>query len=170
MKITDIKLAVARKNLRQTGDNSVAESKECKLGIILDEVNEESIKSFLKLKGDLNLQQHEVNIVSCREKGVKNGTFDYPVISKEDFGWSGKTSQAASAFMAFQYDVLISFTASENKMADFLVSVTRARLKVGRKIPDQNGIFDLTISAGLSEAEIFTEELKKYLKILNTTT
>ncbi len=72
-------------------------------------------------------------------------------------------------FLSAEYDLLISFTSSENKMADFLVSVSRARLKVGRKKSDENGIFDLNISAELSEPEVFTTELKKYLKILNAT-
>lgn len=170
MKIGDIKLAVARKNFRVSAEKSVAESRKCKLGIILDAGREDSLKHFLKLKEDLNLEQHEMNLVICLKKGVKNDLFGYPQITREDIGWTGKTSEQASAFLEAQYDVLVSFTASENKMANFLVSVIRAGLKVGRKNSDKSDIFDLNISAGLSQSEIFTEELKKYLKILKTTT
>ncbi len=169
MKIKDLKLAVARKNLRISAENSVAEGKVCKLGIILDDSSEDSVKHFLKLKEDLNLKQHEVKFVFCGKKAVKNDTFECPEISREDFRWNGKVSEKASAFIDAQFDVLVSFTASENKMANFLVSVTRARLKVGREKTSEKTIFDLNISAELSEAGIFTEELKKYLKILNTT-
>ncbi|MCC8361259.1 DUF6913 domain-containing protein [Salinimicrobium sediminilitoris] len=169
MKIKDLKLAVARKNLR-ISENSVAEGKVYKLGIILDDSSEDTVKHFLKLKEDLNLKQQEVKFVFCEKKAVKIDTFEWPEISREDFRWNGKVSEKASAFIDAQFDVLVSFTASENKMAGFLVSVTRARLKVGREKTSEKTIFDLNISAELSEAEIFTEELKKYLKILNTTT
>lgn len=170
MKITDIKLAVARKKLQKLAENSVAEGKEYKLGIILDSMEEGFIKPFLKLKEDLHLKQHEINLIICPKKVVKNDIFDYPLISGMDFSWNGRISHQASGFLEAKYDVLVSFTASENKIANFLVSQSRAGLKTGRKIKDKNGIFDLYISAALSEPEIFTEELKKYLKILNTTT
>ncbi|MCY2687735.1 DUF6913 domain-containing protein [Salinimicrobium sp. TH3] len=169
MKIKDLKLAVAQKNLRISAESSVAEGKVCKLGIILEDGSDESVKQFLKLKEDLNLKQQEVKIVFCGKKSVKNDTFEWPEISREDFGWKGRVSEKASAFIDAQFDVLVSFTASENKMASFLVSVTRARLKVGREKTSEKSIFDLNISAELSEAGIFTEEIKKYLKILNTT-
>jgi hypothetical protein len=170
VKIKDLKLAVARKNLRISAEKSVAEGKVCKLGIILDDGSKDSVKHFLKLKEDLNLKQHEVKLVFCGKKAVKNDTFECPEISREDFRWNGKVSEKASAFIDAPFEVLVSFTASENKMANFLVSVTRASLKVGREKTSEKTIFDLNISAELSETEIFTEELKKYLKILNTTT
>lgn len=170
MKITDIKLAVARKNLQKVAENSVAKGRKFKIGIILDSVEEGTVKPFLKLKEDLHLEQHEFNLVVCPKKGVKNGIFEYPFITGADFNWNGRISDKASGFLEGQYDVLVSFTASENKMANFLVSVTRAGLKAGRKKRVKNDIFDLYISAELSEPEVFIEELKKYLKILNTTT
>jgi|GEM_PF-6894687 hypothetical protein len=165
-----MRLALARKKLRSQVENTVAEARNCRLGVILDAEDEKAFLPFLKLQQDLSLQQHEVCFVFGRKKGVKNGIFEYPVISNADFSWNGRFSQSASAFLNTQYDVLISFTAEENKLADFLVSVSRARLKVGRKREDKNAIFDLNISAELSEAEVFVHELKKYLKILNTFT
>lgn len=139
------------------------------MGILLEVGDEKSIKTFLQFKDELNLKKDELKIVICREKGVKNDIFEYPHISLKDFSWNGDLNESSSTFLETEYDVLISFTASENKMADFLVSVTRARLKVGRKREDENGIFDLNISADLSSPEVFTTELKKYLKILKKT-
>lgn len=139
------------------------------MGILLEVGDEKALQAFLQLKEELNLQDDDLKMVICREKGVKNDIFEYPFISLKDFSWNGNLSESSSAFLDAEYDVLISFTASENKMADFLVSVTRARLKVGRKKEDGNSIFDLNISADLSTPEVFTGELKKYLRILNKT-
>ena len=169
MKISDLKVAVVQRRLLAFAEGAVAQNNGRKLGLILDAEGEETLKPFFKLKEDLDLRQQDVRVVICGKRAAKNGLFEYPVISLEDFGWSGKISEVASDFLNSHYDVLISFTASENKTADFLVSLTRARLKVGRKLMGKNDIFDLTISAELSEPEVFTAELKKYLKIVNAT-
>lgn len=139
------------------------------MAVLVDISSEDALQPFLQLKEDLHLEAEDFRIIRCGKKGPKNDILDTPVIDLETLGWSGKISEEISGFLKFEYDVLISFTASENKMANFLVSVTRARLKVGREIRAKNDIFDLSISGELSEAEVFTSELKKYLKILNTT-
>lgn len=169
MKITDIKLAVARKKLLNFSEEAVAQGAQRKLGVILDDLHDDSLNAFVQLKRDLNLEEKDFAVVVCGKKEAKKHISEYPVISMQDLGWSGKLSEEASAFLETGYDVLISFTEAENKMADFLVSVSRSRLKVGRKSIDENGIFDLNISVGISEPGIFTTELKKYLKILNAT-
>lgn len=169
MKISDLKIAVARKKLLALAEGSSSATTSSKMGVILEAEDDKYLKPFLQLKQDLHLKQEDFKVVICAERGVKNDIFDYPVISIKDFGWMGNIKEETSAFLDADYDVLISFTAEENKMADFLVSVTRARLKVGRKKEDKNGIFDLNISAELSSPEVFTEELKNYLKILKTT-
>lgn len=169
MKISDLKIAIARKKLLALADASPAALANCKMGILLEAEAEMYLKPFLQLKQDLKLEQQDFKVVICRERAVKNNNFEYPVISLKDFGWKGDLKEASSVFLDTDYDVLISFTSEENKMADFLVSVTRARLKVGRKMGGENGIFDLNISAALSSPEVFTEELKKYLRILKTT-
>lgn len=170
MKISDIKIAIARKKLLALAEKPHGTSFSRKIGVILDSEDEKCFNAFLGLKQDLNLKEQDFLPVICLERHVSNVIFDTPVITRKDFGWNGKPGEAAAAFVNSEYDVLISFTAEENKMADFLVSVSRARLKVGRKTEDKKGIFDLNISAEQSSPEVFITELKKYLKIINTTT
>lgn len=169
MKITDLKIAIARRKLLTFGKRSIVDGRICKLGLILDISSYDSLDAFIRFKETLGLEEDDVPVVIVGKKEDQNGTFEYPVIFLSDFGWTGSISEELSAFLDAQFDVLISFTAEENKMADLLVSVIRARLKVGRKKEDKKGIFDLNISAELSEPEIFTQELRNYLKILNTT-
>lgn len=169
VKISDIKIAIARRKLLSLVDAPPGDPKSCQVAILLEVGDENSAQSFLEFGRELNLDKDDLKMVICREKVFKNDLFKQPLISLKDFSWNGNLSESSSAFLNAEYDVLISFTASENKMADFLVSVTRARLKVGRKKDDKDGIFDLNISADLSAPEVFTAELKKYLKILKKT-
>jgi hypothetical protein len=169
VKISDLKIAVARKKLLNVAETSAIKTNAFKMGILLEVGDDKALHSFLQLRQELNLQDEDFKIVICREKDVKNAIFEYPFISIKDFSWNGSLKEESAAFLDAAYDVLISFTASENKMADLLVSVTRARLKVGRKKEDEMGIFDLNISSDLSAPDVFTAELKKYLKILKKT-
>lgn len=170
MKIFDIKISIAQKKILAIAEKPGRKRLSRKFGVILDSEDEKCFNTFLMLKQDLSLVKEDFMPVICMENEVINEDLDLPVISRKDFGWNGKASEAAATFLESEYDVLISFTAEENKMADFLVSVSRARLKVGRKTEDKKGVFDLNISADLSSPEVFITELKKYLKILNTTT
>ena len=170
MKILDLKIALARRKFLALAESAESVCRTNKLGIILDTEDEKAFNGFHRLKQDLKLEPNDFHLIFTDEKGAKNNIFDTPVITRKDFGWNGKSSDNFNAFLKADYDVLISFTASENKLANFLVSVMRARLKVGRLDYDEKGIFDLNISAELSSPEIFISEFKKYFKILNTTT
>ncbi|MHA6280166.1 DUF6913 domain-containing protein [Salinimicrobium sp. CAU 1759] len=136
------------------------------MGIILEAEKDDLLNAFLGLKEDLNFSKEDIQIIICRKAGAKNDIFEYPSLSIKDLNWKGNISEEASTFLKSAFEVLISFTAEGNKMADFLVEVSRADLKVGRKKVDKNGIFDLNISAELTEPKIFTTELKKILPIL----
>lgn len=169
MKISDIKIALARKRLQGYADLSAADSKRGKIAVLLEPGDENAVTTFRRFQEELDLQEGDLEIIICHKRGPKNDIFEQPFISLKDFSWNGAWSETSSAFLTANYDVLISFTSAKNKMADFLVSVMRARLKVGRKTQDKNGIFDLNISAELDKPEVFTVELKEYLKILKTT-
>ena len=160
---------MARRGRSAFAENVEMPEKCRKLGIILDTEDEKTVSSFLDLKQDLKLDTADFHLVMCKERSFKNAIFDTPAFSLKDLSWNGRFSAKASAFLAAEYEVLISFTASENKMAHFLVSESRAHLKVGRKEAVKNDIFDLNISAAITAHEVFISELKKYLKILKPT-
>ena len=168
MKISSFKLAVVRKRLLAS-KAVIFRAEPRKMAILLDVYCKDSLIAFLKLKKDLQLNENDLKIICCGKKAVKNDILETVDFSFDDFSWSGRVSEEMTSFLNIYYDVLISFTASENKIASFLVSLSKARLKVGRKMCDENGLFDLSISAEISEPEVFTAELKKYLKIVNTT-
>ena len=168
MKIAEIKIALARRKLLNLASQIVAEGNFRKMGIILEAEENDLLDPFLKLKEDLSFADEDIQILICSKKAAKNDIFEYPSVSGKDLKWNGRISGEASVFLSTSFDVLISFTSEENKIADFLVEVSRAKLKVGRKKVDKKGIFDLNISAALAEPKVFTTELKKYLPILNT--
>ena len=162
----DAKIGMAKKRLLSSeGSQAISASKRL-LGIVLDSEEEALKKPFLELREKLGIAEENVYFLLCGRKGFKNDIFGTTYLSAEDLGWNGRLKNAkAEEFFSRNYDLLISFAASENKLAAFAVSVARAKLKVGRE-SSQKCDFDLLIRT--NDPEVFTLELEKYLKILKT--
>ena len=157
---TDIKLLITRKRWRGSKDTSKAA--KANIGVILDSEDKDLKKYFLNLKQEFNLKEEEFNIMICRTKGVKNGIFDASVFTIQNLRWNGKMDHSGvTSFLETNFDLLISFTEAENKLASFLVSEANANVKVGRE-QNRDKSLDFVISTKYNESEIFLQELKRY--------
>ena len=65
----------------------------------------------------------------------------------------------------FNFDLLINLTTS-NLYLDYLTVLSNSQFKVGLSNSDIR-LYDFMISTNLEEKTVFSNELKKYLKILN---
>lgn len=142
-----------------------------RIGVILDSEKEHLRVSFHNLQKDLGLPETHLQIVVCESEKDTSDGFPGLVFSRKDLTWNGKIRNGEiTAFARKERDVLICYTEADNKLAALLVSVTNADLKVGRREEVSSaGLFDLIISTGFEDVELFITELKKYLKILNNT-
>ena len=87
--------------------------------------------------------------------------------SPKDFGWKGKLNNLdLEAFINEPYDMLICYYKEQVLQLDFIAAASKANLKVGISRNDER-IYDLIIDVALKEINIFKQELKKYLNILN---
>lgn len=87
--------------------------------------------------------------------------------SPKDFGWKGKIKNVdLEAFINEPYDVLISYYKKEELHLDLIAAASNANLKVGISNNDER-LYDLIIDVPLKDINIFKQELKKYLNILN---
>lgn len=87
--------------------------------------------------------------------------------SPKDFGWNGKIKNIdLESFINEPYDVLICYYKKEVLQLDLIAAASKANLKVGISRNDER-IYDLIIDVGLKDINIFKQELKKYLTILN---
>ena len=170
MNFQDLKLAAAQR--RHLGVAFSAEriaAEGANVAIILDTEEKEILKPFLSLKEKLSAEGKKVRILICREKAATNAISENPSFCREDISWNGKIrNPEALAFLKTKFQVLICFAASENKTAAFVVSVAAADLKFGLLSGEkEQDLHDVAICQPQPDAEVFVEEIKKYIKILN---
>ena len=138
------------------------------MGVIIDSEEEQVKKAFFELQKNLGIAEGNMFFLLCARKRPENDIFNIPHLSEDDLSWNGSLkNDEVRTFFNKRFDVLVSFTATENKLAAFAVSIVRADLKVGRESSLKNGL-DLVISTKPDEPAVFTAELEKYLKILKT--
>lgn len=169
--LSNLKIGVARRRMAAAIKRSLAgeEKQSQRIGVILDRDDEDLKNKFLKLKKDLGLRDPDFQMVVCKDEGQKGDVFQGLVFTRKDLGWNGKIRNGEiTGFAQQKMDVLISYTEADNKLAALLVSVANAGLKVGREEGlSSAGLFNMLISTGFEEVDIFIAELKRYLKILN---
>ncbi|MEG9326384.1 hypothetical protein V6B16_00400 [Salinimicrobium catena] len=169
--LSNLKIGVARRRMAAAIKRSLAgeEKQSQRIGVILDRDDEDLKQKFLKLKTDLGLRDPDFQMVVCKDEGQKGDVFQGLVFTRKDLGWNGKIRNGEiTGFARQKMDVLISYTEADNKLAALLVSVANAGLKVGREEGlSSAGLFNMLISTGFEEVDVFIAELKRYLKILN---
>ena len=168
MNILDTKIMMARKRLLSSEGARDLNPLGKSLGVIIETEEEELKKAFLKLRENLEISEENFFFLLCPGKRSDNGIFETACFTAKDISWTGSIkNENLMEFLDKRFDVIVSFTASENKLAAFAVSVAGAGLKVGRENNSEID-FDLVISTKPEEPALFTAELEKYLKILKT--
>lgn len=137
------------------------------VGIIFDETyfyeREELVKELI-LNG---IAESDIKVLVFKDKIKKNEVFDYPVFSHKDLSWHGTVDKKdVKEFIAEPFDLLINYYDTE-KAALLLVShLSRAGFKVGFASIDKR-LNHFMINTNAENYKVFTDELFKYLKILN---
>ena len=171
--LSNLKIGVAKRRMATAIKKSLSgeEKNSRQIGVILDRDDETLRDKFLQLQKDLGLRDANFQVVVCKDEGQRADIFQGLVFTRKDLGWNGKIRNGEiMSFAQQEMDVLVSYTETDNKLAALLVSVANAGLKVGRAEGlSSAGLFNMVISTGFEEADIFITELKKYLNILNNT-
>ena len=163
MNFSDLKIALASKKANFLSEMAPTSLKVC--GVIVDSQDVDVINAFLRLQEDLNLSNNHFHLLIC-SRNIEMKNSDFPVFLPKHISWSGNLGNGrVKEFAGRKYDVLISFTDSENKISAFLVSRICAKLKVGRSdSAKDNRLYDLLIAAKREQPDIYVQEIKKYLK------
>ncbi|WP_264521493.1 DUF6913 domain-containing protein [Flavobacterium sp. N1994] len=137
------------------------------VGIIFDEsyfYEKEALVQELIQNG---IVENEIKILVYKDKIKKNETFDYPVFSNKDLSWRGTVDKKeVKEFVKQPFDLLINYYDTE-KVALLLVShLSKASFKVGFSAVDKR-LNHFMINTNAENYKVFTDELFKYLKILN---
>ncbi|RIA10013.1 hypothetical protein OE09_1860 [Flavobacteriaceae bacterium MAR_2010_72] len=137
------------------------------VGVILH-LNEfsdfEAIRTYFK---SLGLKANRIKIVGFAEEEKDLGYQWETYVSSKDFGWKGKINNVElQTFIDTEFDALISFYQQSSLELNLITAQSKANFKVGLSNKDQR-LYDLIINVSPDEFDLFKNELKKYLTVLN---
>jgi hypothetical protein len=137
------------------------------VGIIFDETYFYEKEALVKELIYNGINQNDIKILVFKNKIKKNEIFDYPVFSNTDITWLATIDKKEiNDFIATPFDLLINYYDTEKPILLLVSHLSKASFKVGFSVIDKR-INHFMIDTNAENYKVFTEELFKYLKILN---
>ncbi len=168
MIIKGIKLAIAKKKIAQLVKNRQPEVYSIpvkSIGIIFDFKNRKALTQLEKLKKLFNISNANFKVVTFIRNGRKPSNFEGEIYSLKNIKFDAEiNNEGMNKITSESVDLLITFAEENNTAVHLLTAHCRAGIKVGR-YQKNVALFDMIIQAD-NDAELFTEELTKYLKQL----
>ncbi|MCJ7757267.1 MAG: hypothetical protein MUP24_03905 [Gillisia sp.] len=168
MIIKGIKLAVAKLKIAQLVKNRQPEAYSIpvkSIGIIFDLENRKALSQLEQLKKQFNISDANFKVVTYIRNGKKPSDFEGEIYSLKNINIDARiNNEGMNQFTSESVDLLITFAEENNTAIHLLTAHCRAGVKVGR-YQKNAALFDMIIQAD-NDAELFTEELAKYLKQL----
>lgn len=137
------------------------------VGIIVDESYFNEKENLIKelIKNDIN--QNNIKLLVYKDRFKKNEVLHFPSFSMKDVGWSGEIqNQEASDFLSKPFEMLISYYDLEKVPLLLATQQSNALFKVGFATIDKR-LNHFMINTNAENFKVFSDELFKYLKILN---
>ncbi len=133
--------------------------------IFVDDIT--AVSNFKKeIFHQLKIEENQLKIVVYQQKKAKNEV-KYHIISPKNFGWYGRFNQKKFPFsLTKKYDLLINYSKVDHLYLNLLLLQMNISFKIGFPYFD-NRFYDLLVNCKYHNISIFTNEIKKYLTILN---
>ncbi|MBU2930050.1 DUF6913 domain-containing protein [Winogradskyella psychrotolerans] len=154
-------------NLLTTRQPAVNNNKVKTIAVLLNASEFHEFEVFRVYFKQLNLTspKHKIVAFTLDDKLEHNKWNTH--YSPKDFGWKGAIKNLdLQAFIDEPYDMLICFYKSNVLQLNMITAASKANFKVGISNFDER-LYDLIIDINLKDINIFKQELKKYLNILN---
>ncbi len=170
MFLNQLKDFIAKKIVKKELSNAKLASAEGAIktiGILFDETyfhERESLVAELVANG---IAPENIEILVFKNKIRKNETIDYPAFSHKDFSWTATIDKAeVKEFIARKFDLLINYYDTEKAPLLLVSHLSKAGFKVGFSAVDKR-LNHFMIDTNAENYKVFSDELFKYLKILN---
>lgn len=168
MIFNSIKLSAARKKVAQLVEQQSSKSfpgKPDSVGIVIDSKHEDALPALLDLKKKLKIKKDNFKIFYYSSAKTKPAEFDTHIFNLQDFDSRGVLiNKELEEISSSGVDLLITFAAENNTTAHLITAYFKAGLKVGR-FQQNLALYDLILQTE-EDAELFVDELMKYLKHL----
>lgn len=166
LKENSIKNAIKASRLKpvdSTGGDAVVRS----LAIIIDYDTLVDYKPLLDIAKAIHVNNENVYIAGYVDKVYKNVNYMIPVFSKRTFGMNGKIKQEdLQSFLNRSYDLAINYYSKPNLYLEYVSTLCKSELKVGIT-EESESVNNLVLKVNEKDYNQFSEELVKYLNILN---
>ncbi len=137
------------------------------VAFLLDEESLETLSHLRKFGEDIGVEAQHMEFLVFLSKKRELPGFEGLVLTPSGINWLGKFKSAEIRnFLTRSFDMLLCYQRQPSRVLDKLVASAQSSLKVGR-LEGSTRVYDLAIAADHQDITIFTEEVKKYLKILN---
>lgn len=168
MIFNSIKLSAARKKVAQLVEQQSSKSfpgTPASLGIVIDLKHHEVLPVLLNLKKELKIADRHFKVVYYSPNKTKPADLECCTFNLQDFDSKGVLlNKELEEISSHGVDLLITFAAENNTTAHLITAYFNAGLKVGR-FQQNLALYDLILKTE-EDAELFVEELLKYLKHL----
>lgn len=155
------------KNSLSNVNNTPSDALIKTVGIIFDETyfyEKEALVGELVQHG---IAEENINVLVFKNKLKKNEVFEYPVFSNKDLSWRATFDKSeVKDFMTRDFDLLINYYDTEKSALLLVSNFSKAKFKVGFSSIDKK-LNHFMIDTNAENYKIFTDEMFKYLKILN---
>jgi len=137
------------------------------LGFLVDEELFNDFEKLYAISKKMGLQRKDVKIFTFMRVKKKLPSLRQNQINNKHFTWKGEIhNQNAKEFLDMPFDALIGYYNDKNDFLDLMMSCSKAKFKVGFSGTDGR-LSDLLINVDPLNSNQFSQELIKYLKVLN---
>lgn len=137
------------------------------VGLLVDEsyfLEKESLIKELKANG---IAEENIAIIVYRDKFRKSEGYERPTFGPKNLNWNVVIDNVIiNDFVNEEFDLLISYYDIEKALLLLITSNSKAKFKVGFSSVDKR-LNHFMINTNAENHTVFTQELFKYLKILN---
>jgi hypothetical protein len=148
-------------------NNSFSSEKIQSIGILIDESAFDRTEALLQKINENTIVKNNISLLIYKDKIKKEEVIKYPFLSWKDVSWMGSIDKPeVKQFMAHKFDMLISYYDVEKAPLMIITQQSKASFKVGFSTIDKR-LNHFMIDTNIEKQEVFTNELFRYLKILN---
>ncbi|KVV15838.1 hypothetical protein AP058_00678 [Flavobacterium sp. TAB 87] len=170
MFLNAIKLFFIKKSLKRTLHNDMKSSRISEIqniGLLIENRNLSCKQVILDQLVANGIREENVSILVFKQNFKKKESVSLPTCGFKDLKLNGSFADGFVAnFIATKFDLLISYYEVENPVMLSITKQSQASFKAGFTL--ENYFFnDINVKVDVSNAIGFTNELVKYLKILN---
>jgi hypothetical protein len=148
-------------------DHAASDKKIRTVGIVFDETYFYEKESLIAELVNNGINEDLIDIQVFKNTIKKSERFDYPVFTHRDLSWRATFDKSeVRDFIAKEFDLLINYYDTEKSALLIVSNLSSATFKVGFASVDKK-LNHFMINTNAENYKVFTEELFKYLKILN---